>query len=66
MIQIVIESLFFAQRTNFWRLEESVELLEQRLLVDLAGDLLAQVDVIRARLNRNRFEEGVDVLGASG
>ena len=66
MIQIVVQALLFAQRADFWRLEESVELLEQRLLVDLSGDLFAQVDVVRTRLHRNRFEEGVNVLRTSG
>ena len=63
MIQIVIQSLFFAKSYDFWRLEEPVELFEKGLLVDLSCDLFPEVDIVRTRLNLDRLEQGVDVLG---
>ena len=62
MIQIVVQALFFAQSFNFRRLEKPVELLEQRLPVDLSRDLFPEVDVVRTWLNLNRLEQGVNVL----
>jgi hypothetical protein len=56
--------LFFAQNFDFGRLEESIELLEQGLLIDLSGNFFTQVNVIWTWLDCHRLEECVNVLRA--
>ena len=62
VVQIVIQPLFFAQSPDFGGLEKSVELLKQHLLVDLSCNFFAEIDVVRARMDQNRFEDGVNIL----
>ena len=62
MIEVIVQSLFFAQTFNVFAEIESIQLFEQSLLVDFASDFLAKINVVGVRGDRHRLEQTANIL----